>query len=198
MTYKLYGSFTSPYVRKLRLLLWEDKTVEFIPLNYLEEAGNKLLKSINPLNQIPFMLVGDQPIFDSRVIYNHIAKEKEYTPFSIDEENILSAIDTAMASGVSLFSMRKGGIDISGHENYYIERQKERIPAILDYLATWTSKQQFPSDWNYLTMSLLSLLYWLELREIYNCKIDQRHPEMITFLKRFNEAPGVFETLPPA
>ncbi len=191
MALTLIGSFTSPYARKLRLLLWNDKTVIFKPINYLEEEGNRYLRAINPLNQIPMLLDGVTPIYDSRVIFNYIAKKQKLKEFSIEEENILSIIDTAMSSGVNLFSLRKGGIDINKPGNYFLVRQQERIPGLINHLIPWIKSQDPSINWNYLTMSFLSLIYWLEIREIYSSK---HIPEVVDFMKRFNKCPGVIET----
>ncbi len=194
MALTLIGSFTSPYVRKIRLLLWSDKTVIFKPINYLEEEGNRYLKAINPLNQIPMLLDGETPIYDSRVMFNYISKKWKLKELTIEEENILSVIDTAMASGVNLFSLRKGGIDINQAENYFLVRQQERIPTLIQHLLPWVSKQDPKADWNYLTMSFLSLIYWLELREIYSTK---HLTEVTSFMERFKDCPGVVETEVP-
>lgn len=194
MALTLIGSFTSPYVRKVRLLLWGDRDVTFKPVNYFEAEGEKYLKSINPLNQIPLLLDGEQPIYDSRVMFNYIAKKRNLKPLSIEEENILSIIDTTLASAVNLFSLRKGGIDIAAGGHYFIERQKERLPTLLSVLAPWAKEQQPERDWNYLTMSLYSLVYWLDFREMYDVK---KHPELVNFLERFKNCPGVQETTIP-
>lgn len=191
MSLTLIGSYTSPYVRKLRLLLHGDTNVVFQPVNYLDEEGNKFLKSINPFNQIPLLLDGDQPVYDSRIIFNYIAKKKNLKPLTIAEENILSGIDAILATGVNLFSLRKGGINIEDPSNYFLVRQKERIPSLLEMLKTWVVTQKPESDWNYLTMSMYTMLYWIEFRDIYK---TSDIPEMADFLDRFKNCPGVAET----
>ena len=192
MALTLIGSYTSPFVRKIRLLLYGDSTVTFRPVNYFEEEGNAYLKSINPFNQLPMLLDGDQPIYESRVMFNYIAKKKNLKPLTIDEENILSAIDAIIASGVNLFSLKKGGINVEDQSHYFLVRQKERIPSLLKMITPWAATQK-PSDWNYLTMSMYTLLYWMNFREIY----DYSHiPELVDFEKRFRDCPGVAETDP--
>ncbi len=190
MSLTLIGSLTSPYARKMRLLLWNDKSLKFETLNYFEDAGNKRLKEINPINQLPILIDGDQPIYESRVMYNHLVKKNHYKPLTIDEENILSAIDACLNSGINLFSLRKGGINIDDASNYFLVRQKERIPALLNFLTPWAAKQK-ASDWNFLTMSMVSLVYWIDFREVYSIK---QHPELVAFLERFRDCPGVKET----
>lgn len=196
MNYTLIGSFTSPYVRKLRLLLFSLGTYQFKSINYLEQKDSEYLKLINPINQIPIFLDGETKIFDSRVIYNYLAKKHHLKPFTIEEENILSAIDAALDTSINLFSLRRGGLDLNA-PNAYIERQHERVPLILDYLTSWVRSLDYknPDHWNFLTMSLYSYLHWGEFREILNLA---QYPEHKFFLEQFKNASGVLETTPPS
>jgi glutathione S-transferase len=191
MSLTLMGSYTSPFVRKIRLLLYDDKTMIFKPVNYFEEEGNAFLKSVSPFNQLPILFDGDQPIYDSRVMFNYLTKKNNWKPLSIEEENILSAIDTTLSSAVNLFSLKKGGVDINSGTNYFIERQKERLPSLLNHLTPWAETQDPKKDWNFLTMSLYSLLNWMEFRQVYDVN---KHLELKSFMKRFENCPGVLET----
>lgn len=195
MTLTLMGSYTSPFVRKIRLLLFNDKTLVFKPVNYLEEEGNKLLKSVSPLNQLPILFDGEMPIYESRVMFNYLTKKNNWKELTLEEENILSAIDAALSSGVNLFSLRKGGVDIDAGTNYFIERQKERMPTLLNMLTPWAEKLDPSKDWNFLSMSLYSALYWMEFREVYD--VSKKHPELKKFLSKFENCPGVKETAIP-
>ncbi len=69
---KLIGSHTSPFVRKVRIVLAEKK-IEYdfvIDSPWLE--GSKV-PSINPLGKIPALVLDDDtPLFDSRVIVEYI------------------------------------------------------------------------------------------------------------------------------
>ena len=68
---KLIGSLTSPYVRKVRIVMAEKK------LDYQHEledpwGSDKILKS-NPLGKVPcLVLPGGEAIFDSRVIVEYL------------------------------------------------------------------------------------------------------------------------------
>lgn len=195
MNYTLIGSFTSPYVRKIRLLLFSLGTYKFESINYLEKKDGDYLKSINPINQIPILIDGETKIFDSRVIFGYLSKKHHLKNLSIEEENILSAIDAAMDTSINLFSLRRGGLDLNS-ENYYLDRQKERVPQILNWLTPWvkTLDPQNKDHWNFLTMSLYSYLYWGEYRDILELSAFPEHKQ---FLERFKNAPGVQETNPP-
>ena len=69
---KLIGSHTSPFVRKVRIVLAEKK-IEYdfvIDSPWLE--GSKV-PNINPLGKIPALVLDDDtPLFDSRVIVEYI------------------------------------------------------------------------------------------------------------------------------
>lgn len=190
----LIGSLTSPYVRKLRLLMHKLEPYELKCVNYLEKNDNDYLKSVNPINKLPVYIGNGVKIYDSRVIYNYLANKHNLKKFSIEEENILSAIDAAMDSSISLFSYRRGGFDLNSG-NTYVERQQDRIPHILNYITHWVSEQneKNPTHWNFLTMSLYSYLYWGQFRGMLDLN---KHPVLKNFLERFKDAPGVAETNP--
>lgn len=68
---KLIGSLTSPYVRKVRVVMTEKKLdYQFV----LEDvwAGDEMLKS-NPLGKVPCLVMeGGEAVFDSRVIVEYV------------------------------------------------------------------------------------------------------------------------------
>ena len=68
---KLIGSLTSPYVRKVRVVMAEKKLdYQFV----LEDvwAGDEMLKS-NPLGKVPCLVMeGGEAVFDSRVIVEYV------------------------------------------------------------------------------------------------------------------------------
>ena len=68
---KLIGSLTSPYVRKVRIVLAEKK------LDYqfeLEDVwGNDSILAVNPLGKVPCLILeGREAVFDSRVIVEYL------------------------------------------------------------------------------------------------------------------------------
>jgi glutathione S-transferase len=68
---KLIGSLTSPYVRKVRIVMAEKK------LDYqfeLEDVwGNDAILALNPLGKVPcLVLEGRETVFDSRVIVEYL------------------------------------------------------------------------------------------------------------------------------
>ncbi|MFZ2987438.1 glutathione S-transferase family protein [Ideonella sp.] len=68
---KLIGSLTSPYVRKVRVVLAEKKLdCQFV----LEDVwGNDAMLEFNPLGKVPCLVMeGGEAVFDSRVIVEYV------------------------------------------------------------------------------------------------------------------------------
>ena len=69
---KLIGSATSPYVRKVRIVMAEKKLdFQFI----LEDvwAANTTITASNPLGKVPCLVMeGGEAVFDSRVIVEYL------------------------------------------------------------------------------------------------------------------------------
>ncbi|MGE5385593.1 MAG: glutathione S-transferase family protein, partial [Betaproteobacteria bacterium] len=69
---KLIGSLTSPYVRKVRIVLAEKKIEYEFELDSPWAPETKV-PGINPLGKVPVLVLDDEtPLFDSRVIVEYI------------------------------------------------------------------------------------------------------------------------------
>ncbi len=69
---KLIGSHTSPFVRKVRIVLAEKKIEYDFVIDSPWLADSKV-PNINPLGKIPVLVLDDEtPLFDSRVIVEYI------------------------------------------------------------------------------------------------------------------------------
>lgn len=69
---KLYGTLTSPYVRKVRIVMAEKKLdCEFL----IEDisSANEIIQLVNPLGKVPCLIVdGNFSIYDSPIIVEHL------------------------------------------------------------------------------------------------------------------------------
>ncbi len=191
MEYILYGSQTSPFVRRIRLLLG-DTSYEFKEINPFDTEGASELNKINPINQIPLLVAGEQTIWDSRQIFNYLNSFHRYQNMDWDDENLLTAIDGAVSSAVSLMLMKRSGFEID--ENVmFLNRQRDRIESILDYLKPYL-KSEALKNWNFHTMTLYSFLDWAVFRELIG--LDKR-PECVEFLNKYKNLPIVIKTQIP-
>lgn len=196
MNYSLISSERSPFGRICRMFMIHHKLLfNFRILNFVDNKEDALaLAKESPINKVPILVVdGSQKIFDSRVIINYLSKAHNVPDLSLEEENIVSAIYSCLDVSVILFLMKHNGYDLNA-DNLYLRRQKERIPHNLEYIKSWTEKlsPSNPSDWNYASMSLLSFLYWADIRARTIQLTD--YPHFQKFIKNFSHAPGVQET----
>jgi glutathione S-transferase len=72
MRLRLIGSLTSPYVRKVRIVLIEKKLEHKLELDDVWSAGTHIAES-NPLGKVPCLVMeGGEALFDSRVIVEYV------------------------------------------------------------------------------------------------------------------------------
>jgi glutathione S-transferase len=191
MDYTLYGSQTSPFVRRLRILL-DETPYKFQEFNIFETEDAIKLNKINPLNQVPVLKDGNNVIWDSRQIFNYLNSLHRFQNMDWNDENQLTAIDGAITSGVSLLLMKRSSINID--EQYmYVVRLKDKMQSVLDYLKPYIEGEAL-TNWNFHTISLYCFLDWATFRGIL--KLDNR-PECLALLDKYKNLPIVVKTQIP-
>lgn len=188
MAYTLYGSLTSPFVRRLRMLM-HDLPYDFKEMNVFEAQDAVLLNKINPLNQIPVLQHDEKTIWDSRQIFQYLNQLHHFETLNWEDENRLTGIEGAMDSGIALLLMKRSGMNID--ENYmFTARQKDRIESVLDYLKPWLSDRAL-KEWNFMTMTTYAFIDWGIFRNIVNI---EKRPECRKFLDTHSQRPAVIAT----
>ncbi|TGM81012.1 glutathione S-transferase family protein [Leptospira bouyouniensis] len=169
---KLYGSITSPYVRRIRFLCLE-LGIPFEMVDTLTEAGQKELREKNPLWKVPYLESGDLKIWDSHTISDYILSTKgngNFRPKEGDhyfrEANLLTAIDQALDNAILLFYLNKEGIKPDAAP--YLTKNALRISSILDYVKRELSGNFFFSDKKVglSEIALYSTLDWIRFRSV--------------------------------
>ena len=194
MPVTIVGSERSPFVRVCRMfMIQQNITFNFKLLDFVNDEKDAFeLSKITPINKVPLLKDGDQIIFDSRVIMDYLSQKVGLPARSLDEENLVSVIYSCLDTSVILFLMRKDGFDIDA-PGFFLSRQRARIPNNIKFLTPWAEKLSAtnPSDWNYISMSLYSYLFWAQARDVLNIS---DYPEMESFMTKFSNAAGVKET----
>ena len=124
---KLYGSQTSPYVRRIRLLL-ANQSYQFVNMHIFAEEDRQTLLALNPTLKIPMLEQEGKIIFDSGVIYRFLAAQFQLAALSWYQENQLTVINAVSDSLVSLFLCQRSGLD-TNEDRLFFNLQK--IDAIL-------------------------------------------------------------------
>ena len=166
---KLYGSTTSPYVRRLRIWLANTEH-KFINLQIFAEQDRQQLAAKNPTMKIPMLedVTGDvvRVIYDSRIIYRYLTDKFDDPLLSWEQENQLTLIDSANDSLVQMFILSNSDIQ-PDEDKLFFKLQKERVNAVLVQLNEMVASKQFVS-WNYPAVCLYCLVDWIEFRNLHN------------------------------
>ncbi|XQW84451.1 glutathione S-transferase family protein [Thalassotalea piscium] len=187
---KLLGSTTSPYVRRIRLYLY-DKEVEFVNLNIFNPQDRALLTAYNPAQKIPVLIDDDVCVNDSGVIYRYLTNKFAHGVLSWHQENLLTMIDAANDSMVSILLLSRSEIDVK-QDGLFFNLQQERVENVLESLNQAVDSGDF-DQWHYPSMSLFCLLDWLLFRDVFQW---DHYNSLIDFYKKAKDQRGVQETDP--
>jgi len=188
--FKLYGSQTSPFVRRLRLLL-EPTLYDFVTLDIFSAAGRETLRRLSPVMKIPVLQDGDRLIYDSRVIQRYLA-DKGFVPrLNWQEENTLSVIDGVSDSLVNTLLLKRSGI-VLDVETILGRSHSERMTESFLLLEASMQDASF-KEWGFLSMCLYSLLDWARFRDLVSL---EPYPALEAFLASRADAPRVSLTDP--
>jgi glutathione S-transferase len=182
---KLYGSQTSPYVRRIRLLL-ADTALEFIKMDIFSGKDRDTLAALNPTLRIPMLKDNEQIIFDSGVIYRYLAAKLGIAALSWYQENQLTLINAVNDSLVMLLQCARSGFDCND-DKLFFNLQRERVAASMYVLEQQAANNEF-ATWDYVAMALYSLVDWSLFRELM--ELDD-YPALLQFVGQNNAKAGV-------
>jgi glutathione S-transferase len=162
---KLFGSTTSPFVRRIRLLL-AHREYEFINMDIFSAEAREALTAQNPAQKIPYLEDGEQVIYDSRIIYQYLTAKLELAPISWQQQNTLTLVDAANDSLVQLLLLSRSGFNLDDDKMYF-SLQKGRVREVLAALDKAVAAGEF-NEWHYPSICLYCLIDWLMFRELYD------------------------------
>ncbi|WP_199610127.1 glutathione S-transferase family protein [Flocculibacter collagenilyticus] len=195
---KLYGSTTSPYVRRLRIWL-DGSPFEFFNMDIFDEPQRQVLREKNPILKIPFIEDGEQCIFDSRQIVRYISSKGSDNTSSAypsetlnwSAENTLSMIDAANDALVNMLVLTRSGYD-TNDDTLYFNLHRERLALTFEQLNNKVLAGEF-ANWDYLSISLYCLIDWALFRSLYHF---ENYPNLVAFHHMHNHRASVVATDP--
>ncbi|MFN0182210.1 MAG: glutathione S-transferase N-terminal domain-containing protein [Aquabacterium sp.] len=201
---KLIGSLTSPYVRKVRVVMAEKK------LDYqlvLEDpwASDALLKS-NPLGKVPCLVMeGGECVFDSRVIVEYVDTlspvGKLFPPSGRERIEIRTwealadgLLDAAVAARMEAHWPHREG----ARSPAWIERQHSRITSSVAAMALGLGDKPWCGG-NHLTLADIAVgcaLGYLDLR-FPQVAWRAAHPNLARLAAKLSTRQSFIDTAPP-
>ena len=198
---KLVGSRSSPYVRKVRVILAEKK----LPFEFLEEnawSADTTVPRYNPLNKVPALVMDDgEAIYDSAVIAEYLdalsggglipAGAGERARVRRDE-----ALGDGIAdAGITVFLERKR--DAARQDPAWIARQLDKITAGTAAIANTLGTRQFlgGSQPNLADIAAACALFWVEFR-MPEVRWRESNPGLRGWAERMEARPSFQATRP--
>jgi glutathione S-transferase len=202
---KLIGSLTSPYVRKVRIVMAEKK------LDYQHEledvwASDRITKS-NPLGKVPcLVLPGGDAVFDSRVIVEYLDTRSpvgRLIPES-SRERIEVRTWEALADGVldaailARLEQTWPGRGAEQRSQAWIDRQLHKVHAALVSISTGLADKPWCSG-IHLSLADISVGCALDYLAFRFPQIDWRepHPNLGRLADKLNARQSFIDTRPP-
>lgn len=122
---KLFGSYTSPFVRHCRIAVLETRAeCEFV------ESDSTVSAVRSPTKRLPFLEDGELLLTDSASIIRYL-RERAGQPFLPDVRALdrFCLVDTALGAAVNLFVLERDGI--TPEQSPYLKRERARIDTCL-------------------------------------------------------------------
>jgi glutathione S-transferase len=199
---KLLGSNTSPYVRKVRLVLLEKNIPHTYVVDPPREPGSQVAR-VNPLGRIPALILDDETcVFDSPVIAEY-ADTLNDSPILIPRNDALARMRVrrweALADGIvdsavvvrteSIRPPEKQDADVS-------QRHNDAITRAVAYAASQLGLREW-CEGTAITLAdlaLVSALLYLDLRQAER-NWRGTHPNLAAWFARISERASVRTTI---
>src|SRR5262245_35091412 len=135
---KLYGTKTSPFVRRVRIVA-QEVGAPFTLIDVAGEEGQSQLRAITPIWKVPVAEVDAGVILDSRAIIEWLLESdgrRALRPIATAnnwrERNIMASIDGALESAINVFYLKRDGEDVDRIQ--YMVKQKNRTESAMNWL----------------------------------------------------------------
>jgi glutathione S-transferase len=203
---KLIGSLTSPYVRKVRVVMAEKKLdFQFV----IEDVwGSDAMLASNPLGKVPCLVMeGGEAVFDSRVIVEYLdtlspvgklipPSGRERTEVRTWEALADGLLDAAVLA--RLEATWPGRTDVQ-RSPAWIDRQMSRVHAAVKAMGLGLGDKPFCAG-NHFTLADVAVGCALGYLDFRFAHIDWRgdHPNLKKLADKLATRPSFVDTAPPA
>ncbi|HFZ8994742.1 TPA: glutathione S-transferase [Citrobacter freundii] len=199
---KLIGSYTSPFVRKISVLLLE-KGITFEFINELPYNADNNVARYNPLGKVPALVTDDGECwFDSPVIAQYL-ELLDIAPAMLPTEPV-AALKVrqieALADGImeaALVSVREQARPAAQQSESELLRQREKINRSLDALEGYLSDGTLQTDaLNLATIAIACAVGYLNFRHVSPGWCVER-PNLVKLVETLFQRESFARTEPP-
>ena len=195
----LWGTPTSPYVRRTRILALE-LGVPFELRNTNDPGVQDELVAASPTWKIPTVRLDDGTVLCESAIIHHALLPRTGGTLANGEGSLsipgeearlrVAAIDAALDAGIALFYMKRDAVDLSVP---YLQKQRARIDAAMAWVITQVESARVGAELSLDTIALVTTLDWFELRAAW----PVQHPALLDAQARWATRDSFKQTRPP-
>lgn len=203
---KLIGSLTSPYVRKVRIVLAEKK------LDYQLEVedvwGNDRILASNPLGKVPCLVMeGGEAVFDSRVIVEYVDTLSPVGRLIPERGRERAEVRTweALADGVldasilARLEQTWSGRTETERSSAWIARQMDKVANSVAAMSKGLADKPWCCNGNHLTLADIAVGCALGYLDFRFPQIDWRtpHANLVRLSEKLYTRPSFIDSQPP-
>lgn len=202
-TLRLYGTETSPYVRRVRIVAAElEVAVELVDTK--TDGGQAALREVSPIWKVPAaeVVTGDetQLVLDSAVINEHLMVTRgpgalePHDPTDVHGQNLLHVIDGALDALINVFYLAKDGVEPK--DASYVQKQRDRAGSACAWLDARVqgSSLSGSSKLSLADIALATTVGWMQFRATYPI---QQHANLMRCYEAVANRPSFQATRPP-
>ena len=194
---RLFGTTTSPYVRRVRIVAAE-LGLECDLVNTFTPEGDKEMRAASPIWKVPTVqLEPGEIVYDSHAItevlmHRHGAGPMApFDPYDVPSRNTISVIDGALDALINVFYL--GRDNISPEQSSYAAKQVDRAAASLGWLEARASELGEGDAFGLVHVALVSTIDWIRFRETAPLA---DYPALAAASDRWSERASVVATMP--
>lgn len=202
---KLFGSLTSPFVRKVRVVMAEKKLEYELILDDVWSTSTQV-PQYNPLGKVPCLVMDDGgSLFDSRVIVEYldtlspVGRLLPQTSRDRTATKCWEAIADGLSDAVVAIHIEKNMRRPEHYSQDWVDRQHDKLQGALLFMDEGLSDDGFCMGVNFSLADIAvgCALGYLDLRY---AQLDWRsaHGKLAKLYDRLQERPSFAATLPPA
>lgn len=198
---RLYGTLTSPFARRVRIVAHQvEAPLELVRTDV--EDGQEALRRIAPLRKVPVLDTGHEVLFDSHVIVDWLLTRfgdrgvrRESGLGRWKEANLMTVVDGALDAAINAFYLQRDGVEAT--DGSYLQKQRERVGSAMKWVDQALSQTEGALEAPRLGLFeivLVTTLDWMVLRKAYDV---HAHTVFTRFLAAYDTVPSLVETRPP-
>lgn len=194
---KLFGTTTSPFVRRVRIVAAEvGEPVELV--DTATEEGQAALLAVSPIGKVPVASVDGRLVYDSHVIIDWLLTTRGWHELQPPRDtwrthNLVNAIDSALGAIIEVFYLRRDGIAIEG--TGYLQRRLDRTDRVFSWLAGELAAggKSFEGGLGLPEIALITTLDWMDFRKSFP---TERAASIESVRAAWRERPSLVATMP--